>query len=348
MQDDRLRVIMRRLGVQNLAASHSGWLHGMCPLAPYTHRAGRDRHPSFAVKPETDGVSAYMCWTCKHHGRISSLVRLLHHHGADVGETPNDYPSLAHEADKADMDSLGGREYRHHEQQEDPLPDPLDECIFEGMFMPAFDVPEARDYLLQRGVNETAAMAMELGWDPDQRRVVFPVRGRGSELYGFTGRSVVPDAEPKIRDYHGLPKRHLVLGENRWLGQPMDSRPLVVVEGLFAYAHLVDMGLEAYADVGALLGSTMTDGKAARIMAQGGPVYLLLDNDEGGDTGLFGREDPEGNRDFDAGAIGMLQHHVPLYVPAWPINRYDPDELTRGEVWAMLKDTQMYSAGGTT
>ena len=316
-------------------------------MSPYTHRGGRDRHPSFAVKPEVDGISAYMCWSCKSHGRISSLVRLLHHHGADVGEISGDYPTLAHEADRADMDSLGDREFRHHEQQEDLLPDPLDEYIFEGMFMPAFDVPEARDYLLQRGVREGAATAMELGWDPDQRRVVFPVRDRDGALYGFTGRSVVPGAEPRVRDYHGLPKRHLVLGENRWLGQPMDGRKLVIVEGLFALAHLVDMGLESYADVGALLGSSMTNGKAERIRAQGGPVYLFLDNDEGGDTGLFGREDPEGNRDFYAGAIGMLQHHVPLYVPVWPVDRCDPEELMREEVWAMLRDTLVYVAGAT-
>jgi len=266
----------------------------------------------------------------------------LHHLGADVGEMDaNGFPALAWEADLADMEVLSDREFEQREEA-DELPDPLDEEMFLDVYPPAWEVDDARAYLERRGIDDVTATTLQLGWDIDERRIMFPVRDRGGRLYGHTGRAVDHDRQPKIRDYHGLPKRHLILGEHLWRGQPMDQRPVVVVEGLFAFAHLVALNLLEYADVGAVMGSTLTEHKARRLRMREGRTYLLFDNDEAGDTGLFGPPDTSGERDFHSGAVAALLQYVPVYVPAWPDGKSDPDQLTRREVWEMLRDTPVH------
>lgn len=337
---------MRRLGITHLERSASGWLHSKCPLAPWTHASGSDKHPSFGVKPEPAGLSAYMCFSCKHHGRISSLVRLLQHLGADVGPVDGGgYPVLAKDADMFDARGIVGLPFRDVEQQ-DEKPDPLEEVMFDGIYMPAWDVPESREYLRSRGVGAVAAEALQLGWDPDQRRVVFPVRDREGSLYGHTGRAVDQQNEPKVKDYHGLPKMWLILGQHRWRGQPGGTRPLILVEGLFAYAHLVEMNLEQYADVGALMGSRLTEHQAEEVKVHNCPTYLLMDNDPAGEQALFGRVESNGDQDFQTGAVAALLGHLPVHVPAWPEGKTDPDELTKTEVWRMLQQTPPYRTTG--
>ncbi len=334
MQEPALRAILGRLGIRPTEKTGTGWLHAPCPFASDRHRNGRDVRPSFGAKIEDRGVSSYHCYSCKMHGRISSLVRALHMYGHDVGEMDgHGFPALAREADIADMGVMGDVPF-DGAQEPRRLPEPLDEDAYAGLFGSAYDDEEAGRYLEGRGVGYRTVQQLGLGWDPDQRRIVFPVRGGDGALYGFTGRSIVPGAQPKIRDYHGLPKRHLIMGHHRWRG----DRPIVIVEGLFAYAHLIEMDLERYADVGALLGSAMTEEKAAILRDQyPSPVFLFLDNDEAGTVALFGPQDRQGNQDFQAGAIAALLGHVPVHVPAWPDGKEDPDQLSKAEVWAMLQ-----------
>ncbi len=327
--------------MEHLQAGTSGWLHSRCPLAPWTHKTGHDRRPSFAVKPQHDGVSAYMCWACHRMGRVSSLIKLMHHFGVDVGEVVwGEYPKLAQEADAADMMVVVAVDYDERMVIENTLPDPLDTALFDGVYMPAHDIPEAWAYLVSRGVTADAATSLDLGWDPDQRRIMFPVRDGRGDLYGYTGRAVDPGVEPKVRDYHGLPKRHLILGENRW--DPAPDRPLVIVEGLFGLAHLVSMGLERFADVGALLGTAITEQKVKRIRDRQAATYLLLDADEAADAALFGRVGRDGERDFHTGLISQLAVDLSVFVPAWPEGKDDPDQLTREEIWEMFQTTKRW------
>jgi hypothetical protein len=145
------------------------------------------------------------------------------------------------------------------------------------------------------------------------------------------------------RDYAGLKKRQHILGADRW--RFGEDRPLVVIEGLFGFAHLIEMNLEAYADVGALLGSELTDWKRDLIVHRNTNTYLLLDNDPAGDQCLFGRISPDGERDYHAGAVAAMENLVPLYLPAWPEGKDDPDQLTKREVWDMFRFTPLWGSG---
>ena len=61
----------------------------------------------------------------------------------------------------------------------------------------------------------------------------------------------------------------------------------------------------------------------------------LLDNDLAGEVGIFGNEK-------HIGAIDLLKEHVPLFIPAWPEGKADPDELTLQEVFDIIDQTPMH------
>ena len=195
-------------------------------------------------------------------------------------------------------------------------------------------------YAASRGISPATLASVGCRWDPEQQRIVIPVRGRSGSLFGFTGRATVPGVSPKVRDYAGIRKRWHVIGEHRWSRDVEPThRLLIIVEGLFSYLHLIELNVEAVADVGCIMGSKLSDHQADIIIRNGAATYLLLDNDEAGDKGLFGRMDREGNRDWQKGAVGMLVDHVPVYVPEWPEAKDDPDQLTKRDLWTMLRFT---------
>jgi hypothetical protein len=347
MDEANLRAILGRLGIQPGKRNRRGWLEFKCPLAPWLHANGYDTRPSAAVKVSEEGVSSFVCKACHSHGRVSKLINQLAGFRGDDTIHP-----LMIDADRADAQAQTDApppdfEYTH---QPDVLGDPLVPEAYAGLYPSACDVPDAVRYLRRRGLNRETTEKIGLLFDSRDRRILFPVFARGGGLYGYTGRSIDdepfimtangPVPGPKVKDYYGLPKRHLILGEHWWA----HGKPLLIVEGLFAYAHLIRIGVDEVANIGALLGSAMTPEKAERIIHADEPTYLLLDNDAGGDLGLFGTPTPEGHREQN-GAVHLLAGHIPLHIPDWPEGKDDPDQLTREEVDHMLATTPVYHDG---
>jgi hypothetical protein len=346
MNEKDLRRIMHDLSVPLVTSRRKGWMDGVCPLAEWRHVGGVDRHPSFGVKVEPGGISAYHCYTCKAHGRISSLARVLGHYRG------KDYTDLVREADMADLFNLEYQPFDHREEAE-PMPEPIVAEMYEGLYLPLTSAQEAMSYVEDRGISAATAEKLGLLYDPEEQRVLFPVKDKDGALYGWTGRAIHAATEPKVKDYYGLPKRHLILGEERW----KPGRPIFIVEGLFGYAHLIEIGLEEHANIGALLGSVMTEEKAERLKQWNEIVVLALDNDPAGDMGIFGTYDPvNGNpaeRDTKHAALRHLVEHVPLVIPGWPEwdedgshvggthqageAKTDPDQLSLDDAVAMLK-----------
>lgn len=339
MQEPNLRRVLSQLGIEVLQRTYSGWLHASCPFAEWTHRSGRDSRPSFGAKVDEGGISSYHCHSCKMHGRISSLARALGHYRH--GNTQH-YVTLAMEADDGDRMGLSPNWQDEVQEQEQP-PEPVVEEIYANMFEPAEASAIARQYLEGRGISLRTADSLGILYDPRQGRVVFPVRGPSGDCFGYSGRGVNDEVQPKVRDYSGLKKRWHILGSDRW--RFGDARPLIIVEGLFGFAHLVELNVEAVADVGALLGSEMTDHKADLIRQRNTRTFLLVDNDAAGDQCLFGRMHPDGTQDFHGGAVAMLENLVPLALPAWPEGKDDPDQLTKREVWDILRFTPAWGEG---
>lgn len=338
MDERNLRQILGSIGVQPGRANGNGWMEFPCPLSPWTHTNGHDSRASCAAKVSDTGVSAFVCKACHNHGPIAKLVRLLADYRQDNSIRP--LMLMADRADSESQVSAGFPAFEDYNTRE-PDPEPLEEAAYGDMYPLVAETGPYADYLRARGISAATAAALDLRVDERQRRVLFPVRDRHRNLYGYTGRAIAPGVNPKVRDYLGLPKKFVILGEEWW----RPNVPKVIVEGLFAYAHIHELDIHDHCDVGAILGSAMTEFKAERIIHADCPTYLLLDNDAGGDIGLFGTLTPSGEREQN-GAVHYLQQHVPLYIPDWPEGKDDPDQLTRDEVLSMLDNSSLWTADG--
>ena len=358
MREVDLRKVLQKLGVRDAGRKRAnGWIEFRCPLAPWTHRSRHDSRPSAAAKVNDAGTSSWTCATCHGHGRLSRLAAELQRYNPNRAEQ---FGGMIREIDEIEVQTARNAPIEITMPDFEPTADeaglkPLVEEQFIGLFKPVGASLAAREYLIGRGIHSETAKKIGLVYDEHhheqevERRILFPVRGRAGELYGYTGRAIDKHIKPKVRDYAGLPKRALMLGAERW----RPGKPLIVVEGLFAYAHLIEIGVEEIANVGALLGSVMTPEKAALVRSFDEPVYLLLDNDDAGDVGIFGRMLPDGNREIEQGAVHQLIRSVPVMVPSWPTwaedgkthdgteyragdEKTDPDQLTLEEVRDIL------------
>jgi hypothetical protein len=136
-------------------------------------------------------------------------------------------------------------------------------------------------YLQDRGIDPDTCKRLQLKYDPrdsrGEERILFPVWNHKKEFFGYTGRAIHGDVDPKVRDYHGLPKRAMLLGIH--LHEQADY--IVIAEGLFDYAKGQAMGFP----VVATMFSSLTDLQADILRNIGKPVYGLLDNDAAGKAG---------------------------------------------------------------
>lgn len=336
MRDSDLRQVMARLGVHGLGrTTHTGWINAPCPMAQWTHKNGADRNPSFGLKVSDDGRSTFFCQGCKQKGTIGQLVRKLEVYRKTTYEDLRDVIGDAEQgaALLPDFEAPYGTE-------EDLPPEPLEEAMWDGLFDEIDDWEVAKAFLNKRGVSREAAAKIGLQYDPDKRRIIFPVRGAAGELYGFSGRSVLPDSKLKVMDYAGLPKRWLILGRNLWV----EGKPVLLTEGLIGYARLMTEGLDQIFNVGAALGSEITQQKADILSLFGHGVFLMLDPDPAGDDGIYGAEDVVlKRRKVEDSAIGRLWGQVPLFIPDFPDDVDDIDKLTLEHGRAILRETPLYA-----
>jgi hypothetical protein len=336
MKEGPLREILAKLDVEVVRRDDEGWLRCRCPFAELGyHDRGTDNTPSFFIKISASEISGFGCFTCKEHGRISSLVRKL------AEERKEDYGKLALEADLAETpDSFEDYE-KKAEYDADPIP--LEKAAYMSLYPSAWSVPDARNYLVGRGISEPTATLLQLQYDDEDRRILFPVFDRDNELFGFTGRSIYSKEQidetnqrrklagykfdyPKVKDYIGLPKERLLLGEN--LIQP--DKPLWVIEGLFAFAHMIEIGVRKICNPVAPMKSSISKYQRDLIIGYNLPTYLVFDDDPAGNHGTFGR-----SRD---GAFYLLKQHVPTFAPLYPHGKTDPDFLTYDDVELMIID----------
>ena len=329
MNEAPLRELLGELNVEIIQTNANGWLLARCPFAEWLHNRGADQNPDFYVRVEPTGISGFHCFACKTHGRMSTLVRKLEYYRqekyrglavkADLMETPDEFPPYEH-------DSAIQVE-----------PDPLNKAAYLGMYPLAWEDEWSRKYLAGRGVGKATAELLGLVYDDDECRILFPVLNHKSDLFGFTGRTILEKHQfpfpryPKVRDYAGLPKERLILGE-----QLIEKgKPLLLVEGLFALAHMIEIGAREFCNPVATMGSNMSKYQRDILISYNAPIHLLYDNDEAGELGLFGPMNAEGER-MGGGAWDKVHEHVPTFLPLYPEGINDPDNLTTEMLQEML------------
>lgn len=336
MTHSRVLEITSALGMRPLGSpSKEGWICFPCPFAPFLHPRGTDHNPSFFIHINNSGLSGFNCYTCKSKGRISAMIRRLEQlHGKDFGgldiradlfETPDEF--------------VGYEEISSFEAE----PEALNSSAYLSMFPLAWEEESSRDYLISRGIGPETAHLLGLLYDPEERRIVFPVYDASMQLFGFTGRTILaPNQYPferysRVKDYYGLRKTHFLLGEQ--LIDP--SKPLWLVEGLFALAHMIEIGARNLVNPIAPMGSALHEPQRDRIAYYNRATYLVFDPDAAGDDGIYGtRLNASGDQRRDDGAITRLTGHCPVYVPYYPEGIDDIDHITLEDARWMIETAE--------
>ena len=323
-------LIREVLGAGTELKDQGEWVSTHCPLAPWTHTHGTDRNMSFGIKVNHQDSSIFNCLTCKRKGTLQYLLNTLSYYS---GES---YDDLTAEVELNEV--IGSTpptwDERHtYDSKNAELGDPVSTD-----FLDIYDSAVGHWYLQDRGISDEVAKTLGLCYDPDNygvERILFPVFSEDGGFYGYTGRAVVSDADPRIRDYFGLPKRLLLLGAE-FIDTDTDDY-IVIVEGLFDYARLFSYGIPVVAS----MHSGLTPHQARILKNFNLPAYPMYDDDKAGGDGVKLIKE-------------ALVKHIPLRRTRYPteatvwdntLQAYrppqDPDELNKEQVFSMLEDYRL-------
>ncbi len=333
MLRDRVLHYAHKLGVTLKEHDNGrGWIEGNCPFAQWTHAKGHDNSMSFAISL-TDSKSHFTCLACGEKGSMSTLAFRL---GAFRKQ---DYKALGREIDKYELENRPARNVpdwdaaRTAEVYEIPY-------IDESRYPPCYYHP----YLKTRGISMVTAHRLGLRYDFAEQRILFPVVDYQGILYGYTGRlvaNVCNENVLRVQDYYGLKKRLLFLGEHLATQERFRKQPLIIVEGLFDYAKLVEAG---FPNTLALLGTEITREKYEKLELFDRPIIWMLDNDQGGEKTLYGKIDRLTNqRDHSTGALTKLHKKLPQRIVQYPNGINDPGECSVKLVKNLIASAKIYS-----
>lgn len=302
------------------------WVGTHCPLAKWRHENGSDRNMSFGVRVNAEGKSIVNCYACKFKGTLAMLIsRLSRYSGEDLSGLLDSVeadellgPNLP-EWDKRKLASVGSK-----------IGEPLTHD-----YLDLYDEAGDHPYLARRGITMDTTSTLDLRYDGDDKgseRILFPVYGYDGSFYGLTGRAISDTTEPRIRDYFGLPKRHLLLGAE-WI-DPAISKYVIVVEGLFDFARLWQYGYPAVA----VMHSGLTKSQSDILKEMNLPIYAMYDRDKAG------REGTEILVETMINHVAVMRVEYPRRVITDKgVRRLvkDPDELRRSEVREMISRAVM-------
>lgn len=345
MHISKLKPILTELGIKLSDPRDDGWMYGPCPFAPFGGHKSRTTQSGkgFQVKADNKKHSGFNCYVC---GRSGSIVELITNLG---GYRKANLLPLAHKAMLAEAEITTDIKFGEYTTRE--RPQPISEGQIKGMYKPAWDVPEARKYLQKRLISESTATLLglcysgELGEEKlSYHRIMFPVRDRKGQLFGFSGRSIRENGKVKIQDMLGMHKEFCLLGADKVTSQT--RKPIILVEGLFAFASLYEVGADQFGHPIATLGAKMSEWQAEMILDWGLPVYAFYDNDDAGKKGIFGYTTESGR--LVKGLVHWLKGH-PLFIPPWPTNAetgqplIDPDQLESATISQMMEQAILWS-----
>ena len=314
MDKDSIEELLREINPGANTTEINGWVSCSCPLAEWTHEKGSDSSPSFGIRIAPEGISRFNCFTCHQHGDIPKLLKKL---SRCTGE---DYSSMISSVETDDL--LGGPlpEWGKKPNKTERLGEPIDENT-----VYAYEEAGGHPYLRSRGVSDSVVDQFGIVVDPNDRgisRILIPVRSVEGLLYGFIGRATSEDAQPKVRDYNGLPKRLLLLGMNHAITSSRSYT--ILVEGPFDALRLWSLGYPAVA----AMHSTLTDAQADILRNHARSIVVLYDNDQAGREG----------RNVVA---EKMKQYMPVFKTAYPKGYNDPGELNANHMKRMMAHTRM-------
>jgi DNA primase len=173
----------------------------------------------------------------------------------------------------------------------------------------------ALDYLEGRGITAEAISAWNLGWCPEEKRIVIPAKDDRGTLRFLVKRAVLPQQLPKYLYTEGFPKSSVLFGACQIDPGMVRSLGLILVEGSIDVIRFHQFG---FSNTGGVLGTGISEQQRWIISRLRPPrIYLAFDKDS---AGIYNIES----------AVRLFRKY-PLFICRFPKGKFDPAELSRKE-----------------
>lgn len=294
MQDQVLDMLRRHMPAPLRPSGGSNVLT-KCPF----HKGGQETKPSFSVNL-TKGV--FHCFTCHEAGPLAKLLRMLK------------VPRSVIDAEMRTLKPHLDRQRENHRLAK--------KHVFETRdpFKADYVLPEellgvyelCPNKLVNDGFNPALLQQLEVGYDRQTHRIMYPLRDMYGNLAGFSGGATTEGTWPKYKVYQGRRRRL----DGRWepgdFGDWFDERfpdyrcenhdflwnfdsvwprliddnntALYVVEGFKACMWMIQNGFE---NTVALMGSYISERQQQMLHRLGCWVTICTDNDAAGRRAAF-------------------------------------------------------------
>jgi hypothetical protein len=278
MNPDQAKQFLSKLGITSVS-KNGDWMQCACPMAPWTHKNGKDNNPSFGMYAKGGEESYFKCFACD-SGSALELMSAVEYHGKKTGYPADRHYNIAEARIILDAESIDlpvAPEYSEFPTASTQVFTPWSEYWLDS-FQSAVQSIAAMSYLEGRGVQATQVQEFNLKFDPDKQMILFPYRNVWGKLAGARGRSIDPEAEGHKKHfdytYKQVNNSKLVWYNEQCL--QLDG-PVVVVEGQFDALRVA----ERYPKVLATLTAKPSYEKFMKLTTQD-RVILIPDNDTTG------------------------------------------------------------------
>jgi len=341
--------LLTKLGCANVKMNTSGtWVVSTCPFAPWTHKSGVDKHPSFGVSihwdsKEQEGESKFKCYTCNLSGSIAGddgLIQrikkkrkqeppFIDNVSLSVWAAVRNCPSKAQLVERAQRvtnvsgwkhppgtvlsSGTGSAFTADTAEQLQKAPPPLPESTLDIFTAPS---PELMEYLrTERRLTNESIAKWELKWHENRRRIGIPIRDEHGNLVGVSGRAFDEGQRPKFLHTTGFKRDFYLYGERTC----RRNEPGYLTEGFFDVIYLQQNGINAFAIMGSYLSRIQVE-KCTTMFTK---IVMVPDGDEAGEKTIDHVKDRLGSR-------------MPVVV--YPMTEgKDPDDLSDEELDALRK-----------
>jgi len=249
MNRDAIVRLLLELGVdRDHIRERRAWINCHCPLAPYTHASGEDKHPSFGISINDDGPSVYYCFGCSPVGK--HLGWLLHTFFVASGSYPFEAAKVYRENEIFNADDV----VHVPDVWEAELPEyprlPLSVLNSFPLLQSGkdYEARRCRHFLeVERGIPVWVQNLCRLRYSPEHSAIIFPMTDVSGEVYVLRARlrkeKRMWTVSPEWTGAKGVtfPSLHNV---GVWFGSHLVdwSRPVMLVEGEIDAMKIMSFG----------------------------------------------------------------------------------------------------------
>ncbi|MCK5788772.1 MAG: hypothetical protein KAH32_07225 [Chlamydiia bacterium] len=221
--------VLRFLGTEPCNnQNRNGWRLAPCVYAPWKHKGGIDKNPSFGVVEDDEGISRYNCFSCDSHGDLGDMVIELKHLGAtsqDGYDFANAMQLIANEETDAELFIPDYDEVKDLTPKTIPYSAEYIESFKSAKFF-----PKAMEYLHSRSMSFKEIHEFQVRFDVSKQRVCFPIKDFNGNYVGLRGRSIgLSDYPWHQYNYNNQSNKLVWFGEH---GIDLDD-PVILCESVF-------------------------------------------------------------------------------------------------------------------